>query len=186
MRIEYETTLDDIADVHLRMAQRSRLAQRARWQGALWIVVLTSVILLLWLLHLGVPLAERCAISAFGAIGSAGGYWLNYHRSMKRRILKHLREQMHTDGPLHFAVELREDCIWTKLATTQLSFDWMNLQEIIDTPDWVELRMRDGSFVIVRSRGFPSQEAREQFKKIANTNLNRISKPPFHSGFENG
>ncbi len=175
MRIEYETTLDEIADAHLRAAARSKLARRARWQGTLWIVVLTAFLLYLLFSLRGATFAERCIISGLGAIVGAGGYWLTYQRSMKRRILKYLREQMHIDGPLHFAVELCEECIWTKQNTTQLSFDWANVQEVLDSPDGIEFRMRDGGFVIVRSRGFPSQEAREQFKEVANARVDASS-----------
>jgi len=35
--------------------------------------------------------------------------------------------------------------------------------------------MHDGGFVIVRSRRFPSQETREQFKEIANKWIERDS-----------
>lgn len=175
MHIEYETTLDDIADAHLRVAARSRLARRTRWQSTFWIAALTSLLLFLLLALRGATLVERCVFAGLGAVVGAGGYWLNYRRSMKRRVLKYLREQMQTDGPLRFAVELREDCIWTKQGDTQLSFGWPNVREILDSEDGIEFRMRDGGFVIIRHRGFPSQEAREQFKEIANKRIERDS-----------
>lgn len=175
MRIEYETTLDDIADAHLRAVARSKLVRRTRWQSTFLMAVFTPVLVFLLLSHLGATLGECYVFAGLGAVLGAGGFWMNYRPSMKRRALKYLREQMQSDGLLHFAVELREDCIWTKQGQTQLSFDWTNVREIRDSADGIEFRMGDGGFVIVRSRGFPSQAAREQFKEIANKRIERDS-----------
>jgi hypothetical protein len=175
VRIEYDITLDDIADAHLRAAARSKLARRTRWYSTFWTAAITGALIFLWLLLRGATLAERVVFAGLGVTIGAGGHWLNYRRSMKRRILKYLRERMQSDGPLRFVMELRDDCIWTKQDGTQSSFEWSNVAEILDSEDGIELRMRDGGFVIVRSRGFPSQEARQEFKEIANKRMERDS-----------
>lgn len=175
MHIEYETTLDEVADTHLCVASRSKLARRTRWRSTLWTAVLTAVLVFLLLSLRAATLGERYVIAGFSAVVGAGVYWFRYPRSMKRRILKYLREQSQTDGPLRFAVELREDCIWTKLGATQLSFEWPNVGEILDSTDGIEFRMRDGGLVFVRGGGFPSQTAREQFKEIANQRMEHAS-----------
>jgi hypothetical protein len=175
MHIEYETTLDDIADDQVHALARSELARRTRWQIALWIAVLASILLFLLLSLLGATLLERFLVAGFGAVGGSVGYLMSYRRTMKRRVLEYLREQVQSDGPLLLTVELRDDCIWTKQGGTQVSFDWTNLREILDSADGIELRMRDGGSVIVRSRGFPSQAVREEFKEIASKRLERNS-----------
>jgi hypothetical protein len=173
MRIEYETTLDEIADTHLRVAERSKLARRRRWLDTLWVAVLTAAFLVLWLSLRGATLTEICIYAGLGALLGSGAYWLNFRRGMKRRVLKHLQEQMQGDDPLHFAVELRDDCIWAQQGTTKLLFEWSNVVEITDSPEGIEIYMRDGGFVFVRSRGFPDQEAREQFKTLAGQHVER-------------
>jgi len=172
MKIEYDATLDDIADAHVRMAAKSKMAGRSRWQGVFWIALFTGLILFMYLTLRGATVVERSVVSILGIVVGAGGYWLTYRDSEKRRAVKYLREQMHSDGPFPFTAELRDDCIWTRQGTTQISFDWSNVAEMTDTGDAVEFRMQDGGFVIVRNKGFPTAESREEFKRVANQRLN--------------
>ena len=86
----------------------------------------------------GAALPERFIVAGLGITVGAGGYWLNYRRSVKRRIMKHLRERMQPDCRLRFVVELRDDCIWTKQGGTQLCVDWANIAEISDAGDAIE------------------------------------------------
>ena len=116
MRIEYEATLDDMADAHYRVAARSRLVKRTRWQSAFWSALFSGIILFMYLTIRGAALPERLIFTGLGIVAGAAGYLLTYRRSMKRRVLKYLRERMQSDGPCHFIVELRDDCIWTKQA----------------------------------------------------------------------
>ena len=147
----------------------------ARMLSTFSITVLTGVVLFLWLSLRGATLSARFVLAGLAAAIAAAGYWLTYPGSMKRRVLKYLREQMQSGGPWRFEVELRDDCIWMRQGGTQLSFDWSNVAEILDSEDGIELRMCDGGLVIVRSRGFPSQEARQEFKEIANKRMERDS-----------
>jgi hypothetical protein len=104
VRIEYDNTLDDVADAHLRAAARSKLVRRTRWQSTFWIAAMTGALIFLWLSLRGATLAERFVFAGLGVTIGAGGHWLNHSRSMKRRILKHLRERMQSDGPFRFVM----------------------------------------------------------------------------------
>lgn len=172
MKIEYDATLDDIADAYVRMAAKSNMARRSRWQGVFWIALFTGLILFMHLTLCGATAVERSVVTILGIVVGAGGYWLTYRDSAKRRTVKYLREQMHSDGPFPFTVELRDDCIWIKQGTTQMSFDWNNVAEMVDAGDALEFRMHDGGFVIVRNKGFPTLESREEFKRVADQRLN--------------
>ena len=151
MKIEYDTTLDDIADAHLRMAAKSKMAGRSRWQGVFWIALFTGLILFMYLTLRGATVIERSAALA-------------PRRFVLDDILVH--------AAVAAGAELRDDCIWTRQGTTQISFDWSNVAEMTDTGDAVEFRMQDGGFVIVRNKGFPTAESREEFKRVANQRLN--------------
>ena len=167
MGITYDTTLDEIVQGHLRMAERARTLSRARRNGVFWTAVLTGLIIFALLAAEGAPLTYRLAVSVLGICAGVGWFLLTHRRSTRRRLMKYLREQMHSDGPFPFAVELREDCLWTRQGAHQLSFDWSDVAELVDTGEAVEFWMREGGFVIVRSRGFPDAECREEFKRIA-------------------
>lgn len=173
MKVEYDTTLEDIADAHFRMAAKSRMVRRSRWQAVIWIALFTGGFLFIYLTLRGATGVERSIVTVLGIVVGAGGYLLTYRDSAKRRTVKYLREQMHSDGPFPFTVEIRDDCIWTKQGTTQLTFDWGNVAEMVDAGDAVEFRMRDGGFVIVRNKGFQTSESREEFKRAANQRLQR-------------
>jgi hypothetical protein len=171
MHVECETTIDEIADAHLRVYARSKMAKRVRWQSTFWVGTLTSLLLYLLLTLLGASLSDRLAFAALGVVIAAGGYSLNYRRSLKRRVTRYLREQLVTEAPIRFVVELREDCIWTKRGGTQLSFDWDNVPQIVDAGDAVELSMFDGGVVMVQNKGSPSRDSRQEFMSIANKRL---------------
>jgi hypothetical protein len=151
-----------------------------------WIATLTGAMLFLLFSLRGASLVERFVFAGLGVAVGVVWYWLTYRRSMKRRMLKFLREQRQSDGPVRFVAEPRDDCIWTKQGGTQLSFDWSNVAEIFDSEDGIELRMRDGGFVMVRSRGFPSPEARQEFKEIVNRRMERDSGKATADGGDTG
>ena len=44
MRIEYDATLDDITDAHLKAMARSRMAKRTRWISTFWVAVLSLAV----------------------------------------------------------------------------------------------------------------------------------------------
>jgi len=175
MKIEYTTTLENIADAHFRMAEQSKSFDRTRWQGSFWIALFSGLILFMFATLLGATIVARLVMSIVGIVVAVGCYWSSYRDSAKRGIVKYLREQMKSDGPFPFAVELRDDCIWTRQGTTHISFDWNNVAEIVDTADAIEFRMRDGGFMIVHNIGFQSPEIREEFKRLANNHLEPIS-----------
>ena len=168
MQIEYETTIDELVDAHMRALSRSQSAKRARWYATIWTALLTGIILYLYLAFLGAPLIRRFIFAALGVLFATGGYNLTYAQSLRRRIRKHLHDQMPSGLPMRFTVELRDDCIWTKQAGTQISFDWGNVAAVVDTGDAVEVRINGGGLIVARNKGFNSQKERLDFMTIAN------------------
>ena len=171
MRIEYEETLDDLVNSQCRAADRSMSIKRARWQSAFWSALFSGIMLFMYLTIRGATLAERFIFTVFGIVAGAAGYWLTFHRRMKRRVLKYLRERMQSDGPFRFVVELRDDCIWTKQGGTQMSFDWGYVADVVDASDGVEFYMHNGGFMIVLNKGFLTAENRNDFIKVANQRM---------------
>ena len=163
MRVEYDTTIEEIADACMRAYSRAAKVAYLRRRGALWTAALTGVIGYLLLANMGALSSAGLMIGGVGVAVAAGGYWLDFYKSMRRRIEKGLKEQMQTGGPTHFAVQLNDDCIWTKQGATQVSYDWGNLKEVVDAGDAIELQMRDGGFVVIRNKAFNDAQQRESF-----------------------
>lgn len=152
MRIEYDATLDDIAETHLRLEARSKVARTWRWEGIVISGLLAGVILFMLIPE---PLLT--------GVGGAVLYAITYKRMLRRRLRKYLREQLGTEGPVKFQVELTEAGIWTKQKNTQITFEWANVASLEETSDSVDFIMRDGGIVVVRNKGFQSSDTRRQF-----------------------
>jgi hypothetical protein len=175
MRIEYETTLDEIVYTHLRVAQQSTQSRRLRRQTTCWMGVFTWLVVFVLLGIYNLTPVQRSVLASLGAVVIAAVTWRNYPRNMRKHILRCLQDGMPASGRMHVSVELREDCIWTKQGHTQLSFDWTNVREIVDSADGIEFLMRDGGYVMVRSKGFPNHETRENFKEIVSNRIESSS-----------
>jgi hypothetical protein len=167
MHVEYDTTIDEIVDAYLRALSLSKAAKRARWQASLWTTLLTGIILFLWGTFLRAPITHRCAFTVLGVLVTTGGYNLTYRQNLRRRLRKHLLNQMPSGTSMRFMVELRDDCIWTKQAGNQMSFDWGNVSEVVDTGDALEVRVKGGGMVVVRNKGFQSQQERSEFLNVS-------------------
>jgi hypothetical protein len=172
MQIQYEITLDDSVETSLRVIARSKLAKRMRWQATFWNGIISGIILFVYGTLRGKTLSERLIIAILAMALVSGGYWLSYRRNMKRRALKLLRERNQSDGLIQITVELRDDCLWTRQDGTQLSYDWAQVDEIVNAEDGVEFFMRDGGFVFVRNKGFSTEKDREEFLNAASQCLN--------------
>jgi hypothetical protein len=178
MHIEYDATLDEIVDVCLRATERSKLAKRTRWQSTFSVAFMIGIILFLFLTLDGATRTQKLVFVGGSVVLGTGGFWLSYRHSMKKRILKHLREQLQSDAPVPFAVELREDGVWFKQGGTQVSHDWSNVVELVDDKDGVVLRMREGGFLMVRNRGFPTPESRAEFLGMARKKIQEVAAAP--------
>jgi len=182
VRVEHDVSLDEIADVHLRIVARSKVARRNRWTIWFVLTVLVGSVVFLLLLQLGATTAVCLVGTGLSITGGSAAYWLFYPWSTKRHILKLLREQVQSHGPMRFVVELRDDCVWTKQAGVQLSIDWSNVADVLDTDDGIELRMHDGGLVMVRSKGFPNAKVRREFKELAMMRMQRDSSTASRDG----
>jgi hypothetical protein len=172
MQIQYEMTLDDLAETNLRMLARSKFAKRQRWQATFWNAFIPGLFLFIYCTLRGATLFERLIVAILSMALGGGGFWLSYRRNMKRRILKIQHERNPSGGPTQFELELLDDCIWTRQGGTQLSFDWTNVAEIVNAGGGVEFAMRDGGFVFVSNKGFSTEKDRDEFLKEANQRLN--------------
>ncbi|MFC1736147.1 YcxB family protein [Candidatus Hydrogenedentota bacterium] len=160
MHIEYDTTFDEIVDTHLRIHSRSKVFRRAIRRNVLSVCLMVAVGSFLFISE---PLFVRTTIAVIAAAFGGLFTFLSYPWWNKRFVRKYLREQLGSQGPFKFEMELRDEEIWTKMESTQLLFDWKNVLEILDKPDAVEFYVKNGGFIIVRNRGFKSSEERSQF-----------------------
>lgn len=167
-RVEYDSTLDEIAELHLRAYRRSKIMSRTRWQSSFWaLAVVAPLVLLMMLTIAGASLWESAAAAVLSGVVAGVVNWFYFPQSLRRRTLRLLRERLKSEGPFHFVFELRDDCVWMRQGGTEISFAWANVAEIVDEGDAVEFRMRDGGWMFVRERGLPTPQSRAEFVETA-------------------
>jgi len=181
IKIQCNTTPEDIADAYLRMPDIAKLSKQARWRNTLWITIFSGTILFMFATLLGATIVERLIISMLCIMTSVGLYWFTYRRTHRRNIIHLLRKNSQSSSPIPFTIELRDDCIWTKQGPAQISYDWRDVAEIVDKADAIEFRIRDGGLIVVRNDGFNTSDIREEFKRFANGMGTPLSGRPPHT-----
>ncbi len=170
MRIEFDATIDEFADVHLRLLRHSRMARSARVKTILSTAFLTSLLLFVIIPE---PLPMRLFWGSVGAVAAALVSAMFYERTTRRRLLKYCRERLGTDGPVRVQVELTGQGISTKYKGTLIMFEWANVRAMNDMPDCIEFLTRDGGIAVVRKRAFGSPQQLRQFLDLSTEYLRR-------------
>ncbi|HEX8202440.1 MAG TPA: YcxB family protein [Isosphaeraceae bacterium] len=164
MRIQFDATLDDFVDVYLRQLRRSKVASGWRRDGVIWAGLIAGLVVF-GIIHEPLPL--RLAFGGLGALPVALLYALQYQAMLGRRVSQYYREQFGTDEPVRILVELTPAGIWVMRRSTQMIFDWRNVETIRDQPDCIEISMRDGGYLVVRNRAFESPDQARHFLELA-------------------
>jgi hypothetical protein len=176
MHIEFDATFDDFVDVHLRVLARSKIVQKRKWISAIVngiIIGALSGLILFALISASNTIKLIYAVFsfvfgfAFGFAFDIGFNILMYPVFVKRRARKIIREQLGTDFPVKFQIDLTDSGIVTKQMDTQTTHDWAGVAAIIDKPDSIEIIMKKGGIIVVRNKGFDSPITRKQFLECA-------------------
>lgn len=161
--VQFEVTLDEVVDVQHRMLRESKIASSWRRKGRVAAAAITGVILFLSIQLLPDTVT---AASLFGAAVAFlvvySVYPMDHERRVRRRLRRLLTERLGDVQSVHCEVELLPRGTRVRRAAVEITFDWGDLQTIEDTPDGIEYLFKSG-IVLVRSRAFASQVARDQF-----------------------
>jgi hypothetical protein len=161
--VQFDPTFDELIDVELRFLRSSKAASAWRRNDAIFaavgaalltffaIQILTHATLLLSLLGTSV-----------GALIGYKTYPRDQERRLRRRLMRLLKEQLGEVQSIRCDVELGPHGITVRQQGRTITYSWSNVKEIHDTPHGVEFRFAPG-LLVVRSRAFPDQAARDQF-----------------------
>jgi hypothetical protein len=167
IRVEFDSTLDEIVDVNLRLASSTQTARRQRlWSqvsagGCLWLAVVVT------LLMNGARLSDNITaiFIAVGAVaGALFGYLYGYFHDwyMRDQYRRLLAEMFRGVDPIRCEVELRPDVLWCRTAVSETSLPWSRLKQVNDAGHGVELWF-DPGLAIIRPRAFARAEDRRDF-----------------------
>jgi hypothetical protein len=164
MKVQFEFSAADLADVAQRTAERSKVIRDSRWHAAAsWSALLS---LLLFLVLDGGFVVRALFATLFGLV-----VFLFYFRrgraSPNETYLKYYREQLGGDGPFLCVVEIRPDGVLTKQGGAELRHPWSTVKDIVETSDGLEFVWHAGGLLVVRDRAFQTPESRSAFLQTA-------------------
>jgi hypothetical protein len=181
IRIEFETTLDEFAEVHYRQLLWGKLYRRDRLRalisiGVVWGAIGGAIGVTVVAVLLGRPIGVEVLVGALGG-GLLGGFVgplcrPQYDRSMKRRVQAALAE-LYGPGrtPMRCEMELRPGCLWLRQdGLVETAYDWSTLTSVEDTADGVELWF-ESLPIVARNRAFATPSDRECFINRARASL---------------
>lgn len=172
MVVQFDATLDDFVDAALRADSQLTSVQVWRRKDYLAGMVVNALVpgLGLYLLFPGSQ-EVRLFLSCFGAIIGASFYPFFYRKNIRDRYRKYYREVLGSGAPSSVEITLSHQGIFCKQKTGMTNYDWPRVKEIHETPDSIDFIMHEVGIVVVRKRGFASEDAKRQFLEIATSLL---------------
>ena len=164
VKVRFEFSAADMADVARRSANRSKTIRDLRWRAAAsWSFLLG---LILFFVISGSVIARATFSIAFGLalffLLFRGG-----RSSPEAAYLKYFREQLGGDGPFLCEVEITPAGITTTQNGVEMKRGWPSVRDIVDTSDGLEFHWRTGGTLVVRDRAFKTPELRTAFLRTA-------------------
>jgi hypothetical protein len=166
VKVQFEFSAADLAEVASRTVDRSALIQKWRRLGRwLWAVVCGLIV---FLFTPAAELALRITASVIvGVVVFAFLAWRAKQRKGRSRLLEFYRERLGSDGPFPCEVEIDSTGLVARQFGAELRHPWAQIESISDTPGSIEFVYRPMGSLLVRDRAFASREIRAEFLKLA-------------------
>jgi hypothetical protein len=160
MKVQFEFTVRDLAEVAAKHASDSRVVSasrsnaRAVWAAMIGIAAFGIVPAAL----IGRTLAGLAAFTVSMLVWKKPGT-----QSPNPVMVKYYREQLGSDGPFTCEVELCDSDFRTRQFGTETVHPWSQVASIDLVPEGVEFRIKPMGLVLVRDRAFASPENKDLF-----------------------
>ena len=160
MKVQFEFTVQDLAEVAGKITSDSRVVRASRsnarvvWAAMIGIaafgIVPASVV--------GRMLAGLAAFAISTLAWKKPGT-----KAPNPVVIKYYREQLGGDGPFTCEVELCDTDFRTRQFGTETVHPWIQVDSIELVPEGVEFRIKPMGLVLVRDRAFTSPEDKDLF-----------------------
>ena len=165
MKVQFEFTAADMAEVGTRAVSGSAVVQRWRRQARIITAILFGL-----LVYLAVPASTGPRIiAAFFVAGLAVGLRKKNVPSAARnkRVTEFWRERLGGDGPFLCEVEITEAGILTRQLGAEARHAWSHVSAVTDGPDGIQFTYRPVGMLLVRARAFPDPQTRAEFLSLS-------------------
>jgi hypothetical protein len=164
-RVQFDATLEEIADVYMRVASDTNVYRDGRRQSQ-WTsgVIVAGVLAVMLQQHISpVGTAVFSALSGFLCGFLYGGF---YDRWVKYSYLRWANELYGGVSTVPCAFELRGDVFWGKTGNIEVAFPWSDGVSVNDRGDCIEVWCHP-TVAVVRNRAFHSDSERQAFLQAA-------------------
>jgi hypothetical protein len=163
MKVQFEFSPADLADVSQRLTSRSQTVRGARWLSrATWAFLISLAVFF----ALKGDLVMRVIYSILLCAALVAVHRWLWGSSPDSRLAAYYRERLGGDGPFICEVEMTAEGVTGRQCGIELKYPWSSIQEIVDTPGGLEFAARAG-FLVVRDRAFHTPEQRSDFLRAA-------------------
>ena len=163
MKVQFNYTLEDLVDSTRRFTERSKVARSWYWQNLIGAAIFSGVVVFAVCYRMPlVGLVMGTVTAVFGALYYAGTYQGRFEARMRRFF----REKLGDENDFACEVELLPAALMVRDKTTQTTYEWKKVREILVNDESVDIFTRSGG-VIVRNRAFKSPDEKKQFVALA-------------------
>jgi hypothetical protein len=165
LKVQFEFSAGDLAEVASRVSNRSRVVQGWRWQGRMTWAVLVS--LLVYAVTPGQPTGRAVFAALVCLLLVVVISRLSPASNRNSQILRYYREQLGGDGPFVCEVELSSAGLITRQLGAETTHPWSHVAFATVVSGGIEFIYRPMGALLVRDRAFLTPEGREQFLALA-------------------
>jgi len=165
MKVQFEFTPADLAEVARRAVNRSPLVHRWRLLNSLTVAIAAGLLMFVaapWELTVRSAAGAAIAVVVFGLVFSLGR-----RRAGSARLREFYRERLGGDGPFTCEVELTSTGVVSRQLGQETFHPWPQVASVAEIPGGIELIYRPIGSLLVRDRAFPDPQIRAEFLSLA-------------------
>ncbi|MBD3402942.1 hypothetical protein GF420_08595 [candidate division GN15 bacterium] len=163
MRIQFNTSLDDIVDSHLRLYRISDTARKRKWSGLLGAPILAA---LMWLLFPG-GFMTQVIWAAATIVLYVIFYLSSYDKLLAKSVRKYFQETLGSQDKVNCEMEFDDRDIICRFNGTEMRFQWAAVTEIVEQADDFEIWLGKKGLVVVRHSYFSTPEEQRSWLEAA-------------------
>lgn len=169
MKVQFEFTPADLAEVARRTVNRSPLVHRWRLRNSIVGAILAGLLVLVALpgeMTIRVVAGSVIAVVLFVVVFSLGR-----RRGGNPRVQEFYRERLGGDGPFTCEVELTSVGVVSRQLGQESLHPWSQVASVAEVPGGVEFIYRPIGSLLVRDRAFPDPKIRADFLSQARSRV---------------
>jgi hypothetical protein len=160
MTVEFEATLDEWVDVHVRTFRRSGTVRRWRWQETVCSAALAGVAAYLVSPD---PLGSRLVGAAAGVTIALVLAPVLQRWNFRRRLRGYGRELLAGRDTFKVRVRVGPDGVWSESLGADALVRWEHVAEVEGVDQRVDIWVRPSGLITVRQRAFKSAADKDRF-----------------------